>query len=214
MPIPMSLSPTGTDPGPGPAPIQMAPFSSRNFSTVYGALWLAASPEGLCVCDWDVPKRRAASTKRWTAHAERRRKEAFASGENTAALMARSEAHLDAAQAWLEAYSEGHREAYSGPLDPIGTAFQRAVWKALQHIRFGQTWSYAALARALDIPESVRAVASANGANLLSIVVPCHRVMGSDQSLTGYAGGLEAKRKLLAHEGLSVPGLQGDLFAL
>lgn len=84
-----------------------------------------------------------------------------------------------------------------------GTAFQRAVWKALRDIPAGQTVTYGALAAAIGRPNAVRAVGAANGANPVGVVVPCHRVIGSDASLTGYGGGLERKRWLLAHEGAS-----------
>lgn len=85
-----------------------------------------------------------------------------------------------------------------------GTAFQRVVWRALRSISVGRTMSYAALARAIGRPAAVRAVGLANGANPVGIVVPCHRVIGSDGTLTGYGGGLERKRWLLAHEGASL----------
>jgi methylated-DNA-[protein]-cysteine S-methyltransferase len=85
-----------------------------------------------------------------------------------------------------------------------GTPFQRQVWKALTTIRPGKTLSYAALATKLGRPDAVRAVGLANGANPVSVVVPCHRVIGSDGSLTGYGGGLHRKRWLLAHEGVKV----------
>ena len=86
------------------------------------------------------------------------------------------------------------------PLHYAGTPFQQRVWDALREIPYGETTSYARLARAVGRPSAVRAVASANGANAISILVPCHRVVGSDGSLTGYAGGLDAKAGLLALE--------------
>lgn len=86
-------------------------------------------------------------------------------------------------------------------VDTGGTPFQQAVWTALRRIPPGTTWSYARLAREIGRPSAVRAVAAANGANPVSIVIPCHRVIGSDGSLTGYGGGLARKRWLLAHEG-------------
>jgi methylated-DNA-[protein]-cysteine S-methyltransferase len=84
----------------------------------------------------------------------------------------------------------------------VGTAFQRKVWTALRTIRAGTTMSYGALAAQLDMPAAVRAVGLANGANPISVVVPCHRVIGADGSLTGYGGGLPRKRWLLEHEGV------------
>jgi methylated-DNA-[protein]-cysteine S-methyltransferase len=85
-----------------------------------------------------------------------------------------------------------------------GTAFQRAVWTALTHIAPGEIFSYGALAATLGCPKSVRAVGLANGANPISVVVPCHRVIGADGSLTGYGGGIARKRWLLNHEGVAM----------
>ena len=92
------------------------------------------------------------------------------------------------------------------PLRLGGTAFQNRVWKALCDIPFGETTTYGALARRIGKPTAFRAVGAANGANPLPIVVPCHRVIGSDGSLTGFGGGIEIKRFLLAHEaGVATP---------
>lgn len=85
-----------------------------------------------------------------------------------------------------------------------GTPFQRSVWGALHTVRAGSTMSYGAFAARLNVPKAVRAVGHANGANPISIVIPCHRLVGSDGSLTGYGGGLERKRWLLAHEGVTL----------
>ena len=90
------------------------------------------------------------------------------------------------------------------PVATAGTPFQRAVWQALRKIRPGTTMSYGGLAQLLGCPKAVRAVGLANGANPVSLIVPCHRVIGSDGSLTGYGGGIERKRWLLAHEGALV----------
>jgi methylated-DNA-[protein]-cysteine S-methyltransferase len=102
----------------------------------------------------------------------------------------------------LDAYFARERCAFDLPLAPSGTAFQRRVWALLQEIPWGTTISYAALARRAGNPAACRAVGAANGRNPLPIVIPCHRVVGSDGRLTGYAGGLAAKRDLLALEGL------------
>ncbi len=104
------------------------------------------------------------------------------------------------AVAQLSAYFAGKLDAFDLPLAPaVGTPFQRRVWQALTRIPFGTTWSYARLAA--ETGGVARAVGAANGANPICIVVPCHRVIGADGSLTGYAGGLERKRWLLRHEG-------------
>ena len=104
------------------------------------------------------------------------------------------------AQTQLNEYFEGGRRTFDLALDPAGTAFQRAVWQALLAIPYGETRSYLDVAKAVGKPKAVRAVGSANGRNPLPIVVPCHRVIGSDGSLTGFGGGLENKKLLLALE--------------
>lgn len=105
----------------------------------------------------------------------------------------------------FDAYFAGERTDFDLPLAPRGTVFQRDVWHALCDIPYGETISYAELARRIGRPRAVRAVGLANGANPLSIVVPCHRVIGANGSLTGYGGGLDAKRWLLALERQRVP---------
>ena len=106
--------------------------------------------------------------------------------------------------------SPGTCASFDLPLHPQGTAFQRKVWAALAEIPYGETISYLELARRIGNPSSVRAVGLANGKNPLPIVVPCHRVIGSNGALVGYAGGLPIKRALLALEGALSPQL--DLF--
>jgi len=105
----------------------------------------------------------------------------------------------------LEEYFGGQRTDFDVPLSESGTAFQRRVWSALRSIPYGKTASYGDIARRLELPPSAsRAVGVANGANPIPILVPCHRVIGSDGSLTGYAGGLARKQRLLH---LEIPGL-------
>ena len=99
-------------------------------------------------------------------------------------------------------YLEGKRREFDLPLDLRGTEFQRKVWAAVAGIPYGQTRTYAEVARLIGKPQAVRAAGAANGANPLPLVVPCHRVLGSDGSLTGYGGGLDVKRKLLEMEKL------------
>ena len=102
--------------------------------------------------------------------------------------------------AQLRAYFDGALTAFDVPLAPQGTSFQMTVWRELCNIPFGETISYAELARRIGRPTASRAVGHSNARNPISIIVPCHRVIGADKSLTGYAGGLERKRVLLAHE--------------
>jgi methylated-DNA-[protein]-cysteine S-methyltransferase len=101
----------------------------------------------------------------------------------------------------LGAYFAGELRTFDLPLAPAGTEFQRRVWRALTTIPYGETTTYGELAEAIGHPGSARAVGAANGRNPIAIVVPCHRVVGADRSLTGYAGGLDAKRTLLDIEG-------------
>jgi methylated-DNA-[protein]-cysteine S-methyltransferase len=111
-------------------------------------------------------------------------------------------ARPSAARAALRAYFDGHLDALSAlPTATQGTDFQRTVWSALRRIPIGQTVSYGGLAVKIGRPAAARAVGLANGANPIAIVVPCHRVIGADASLTGFGGGVERKRWLLAHEG-------------
>lgn len=108
---------------------------------------------------------------------------------------------LRAAALQLQEYFDGTRRSFELPLALAGTPFQCRVWQALQEIPFGQTWSYGQLARRIGNPGASRAVGLANNRNPVSLIVPCHRVIGADGSLTGYGGGLERKSWLLDHEG-------------
>jgi len=106
----------------------------------------------------------------------------------------------------LDAYFAGSLKHFNLPIAPRGTAFQEAVWGALLTIPYGATATYAEIARKLGRPDAVRAVGAANGRNPISIIVPCHRVVGSGGSLVGYAGGLDRKRRLLDLERPALPG--------
>jgi methylated-DNA-[protein]-cysteine S-methyltransferase len=109
------------------------------------------------------------------------------------------------ALAQLGAYFAGTLKEFDLPIEMVGgTPFQRRVWTELRAIPFGQTWSYAELARHIGRPKAVRAVGAANGANPICIIIPCHRVIGADGSLTGFGGGLGRKSWLLRHEGIEV----------
>ena len=113
---------------------------------------------------------------------------------------------LDDAAAQLEAYFAGELTDFELPLDLHGTDFQRHCWLALASIPYGQTVSYGEQARRLGLgPDSARAVGAANGQNPLPLVLPCHRVIGANGSLTGFGGGLHVKRFLLEHEGALLP---------
>ncbi|MNQ62441.1 Methylated-DNA--protein-cysteine methyltransferase [compost metagenome] len=141
--------------------------------------------------------------------------------------------HMDAAQPWelaadwqparqqldeacrqLDLYFQGRLKRFELRLAPRGTTFQQEVWQALQGIPYGQTTSYSELAERIGKPKSVRAVGTANGANPIAIVIPCHRVIGRDGSLTGYAGGLSRKAQLLKLEGVKLQPEQDQLLLI
>lgn len=156
-------------------------------STPLGRLWLLADTD------------RYLQAVEWDDHPERL--ERFLRQRHRGRAILR-DAPLPALDAAFTAYFAGAVRALDRlPLAIGGTPFQQRVWTCLRHIPAGETRSYAALAQAIGCPTAVRAVGLANGSNPLALVVPCHRVIGSGGSLTGYGGGLERKRWLLAHEG-------------
>jgi methylated-DNA-[protein]-cysteine S-methyltransferase len=120
----------------------------------------------------------------------------------TALFGDRDDSALPAVAEQLDEYFHHGRTTFDVPLHLVGTDFQRRVWTALQDIPYGETTTYGGLAKALGLkPQSARAVGLANGKNPISIIVPCHRLVGSTGGLTGYGGGIERKRALLEHEG-------------
>lgn len=153
----------------------------KTMSSPVGVLKLVAGDKGLTAVLWenDDPKR-------------------VRTGE---AEEAPDHPMLVRAEQQLTEYFAGERAKFDIELDFVGTAFQKAVWRALLTIPFGETRTYGQLAAALGKPSSARAVGAANGRNPISIIAPCHRVIGSDGNLTGFAGGLDNKRYLLALEG-------------
>ena len=166
----------------------MTTFAQRVVASPVGALTLVATERGLAYVGTagERPERIA----RWKA-------DRLGGAQEAATLPA-----LDDAERQLAEYFAGARRAFDLPLDAPGTPFRDSVWRILRAIPYGGTTTYAAIAARLGDPQAVRAVGSANGANPLSIVVPCHRVVGSDGALTGYAGGMRTKARLLAHERL------------
>jgi methylated-DNA-[protein]-cysteine S-methyltransferase len=157
-------------------------------TTPIGKLLLAADALGLSQVWFETGKHRKEPDPAWQHHP----------------------AKLTFARKQLEEYFAGERQAFDLPLHPVGTTFQVNVWLTLADIPYGNTISYAELARRIGQPLAVRAVGAANGRNPLPIVLPCHRVIGSDGSLTGFGGGLPTKRFLLGMEDRVV---HGDLFA-
>lgn len=165
----------------------MDKIQTTYYQTPFGELILGSMDQQLCLCDWLHRKMRSAIDER------------IQSGLHAAYVSGISEI-LEEAKEQLSRYFRRERRVFDLPLLMVGSDFQKRVWKALLQIPFGKTESYASLSRKLGNEEAIRAVAAANGANALSIFVPCHRIVGSDGSLTGYAGGLRTKRELLRME--------------
>lgn len=152
-----------------------------------GELLLGEIGSEICLCDWNLPRRRPLH--------ERLRQRVGAEFEEKLTPA------LEELKSELEEYFAGRRRVFDVALRLTGTKFQLSVWEALRGIPYGEVISYAELAGSIGRPSASRAVAGANSNNLISILVPCHRVIGAHGSLTGYAGGLTAKRSLLALEG-------------
>lgn len=121
--------------------------------------------------------------------------------------------HLDQLEKELSEYFEGKRKAFSVPLHTPGNEFVQSVWKTLQQIPYGTTCSYKEQAEMMNNPKAIRAIASTNGRNRLAIIIPCHRVIGSDGSMTGYAAGVDKKKWLLRFEGGHSEIPTGTLFS-
>ncbi|HFS66865.1 MAG TPA: methylated-DNA--[protein]-cysteine S-methyltransferase [Flavobacteriia bacterium] len=159
------------------------------FKTPFGELVLGSYKEQLCLADWRYRKMRNTIDKRIQKGLQ-------------ADFIEKSSDSIENTKRQLIEYFKGERTEFTIPLLFVGTEFQKKVWQALKEIPFGKTVSYLELSKKLHNEKAIRAVASANGANAISIIVPCHRIIGSDGSLVGYAGGLKAKKKLLELEGV------------
>lgn len=159
----------------------------KYIKTKYGELLLGDFEGCLCLCDWRYRRMRTTIDKRIQAGLK-------------AAYLETNTHLLERAQTQLDQYFEGKRSDFDIPLRFVGSEFQVSVWNALVQVPYGETSTYLKLAQSIDNEKAVRAVASANGANAISLFVPCHRIIGSDGSLVGYAGGLAAKKKLLELE--------------
>lgn len=159
----------------------------KRYDSPCGALMLGSCGDRLCLCDWQVEKHRD--------HVNRRLKRVLNAEfeEGTSAVIEKATEQLDE-------FFAGKRREFDIPLLFVGTDFQKTVWDELLKIPYGETISYGEMARRIGMPKAVRALANANGANSISIFAPCHRVIGSDHSLTGYGGGLDTKRRLLELE--------------
>ncbi|UXP30958.1 methylated-DNA--[protein]-cysteine S-methyltransferase [Reichenbachiella agarivorans] len=163
-------------------------ISIQYYHSPVGELLLGAYENQLCICDWRYRKMRPTVDKRIQAAVN-------------AVYVEQEDQVISQCITQLEEYFRKERRTFDIPLLMLGSDFQKHVWNELILIPFGETQSYMGLAQKLNNVGAIRAVASANGANALSILVPCHRIIGSDGDLTGYAGGLSAKKRLLELEG-------------
>ena len=159
----------------------------HQYNSPCGVLMLGSFGNKLCLCDWQVERHRN--------HVDNRLKRILdAEFEEGVSPV------IEKAIRQLDEYFAGKRTEFDVPLLFVGTDFQKKVWNFLLSVPYGKTISYGEMAVRIGMPKSVRAVANANGANSMSIFAPCHRIIGSDKSLTGYGGGLEAKEYLLKLE--------------
>ena len=159
----------------------------KRIETPLGTMIAGASKEGICLLEFTDRKMLETELK-------------SLSKNQNAILLLGENGHFKELENQLSQYFEGKRKSFTVPLFTPGSDFQKSVWKALQEIPFGETKSYKAQAIAIGKPESVRAVANANGMNRIAILIPCHRVIGSDGNLTGYGGGIWRKKALLELE--------------
>ena len=176
----------------------MPAIQTRTFPSPLGKIIVCATEQGLCLLEFVGSKR----IEREQQDLQRLLQREMVVGDNI---------HLQQTVAELNEYFSGCRTQFSVALHTPATPFQAAVWQALQTIPYGKTVSYQEQAERIGKPTAVRAVANANGANRVSIIIPCHRVIGADGSLTGYGGGLQRKQWLLVHERGELPNSQ-DLF--
>ena len=160
---------------------------TKKYEAPCGTLLLGSFGDRLCLCDWQTEKHREHVDHRLCRLLDAK----FEEGSSEV---------LDRTINQLDEYFGGNRREFDIPLLFVGTEFQKKVWHALLAIPYGETVSYGDMARQIGMPKAVRAVANANGANSISILAPCHRVIGSDHSLTGYGGGLAVKEYLLKLE--------------
>jgi len=163
------------------------PIFTTTYVSPVGELVLGEYKESLCLCDWRYRSLRSTVDDRVQKYCNA----TYSEGETVL---------LTEVKAQLDAYFRKDLKIFSLPLYMSGSDFQKSVWNALISIPYGHTTSYATLSENLRNPKAIRAVAAANGANAIAIIIPCHRVIGSNGDLVGYAGGMAAKKKLLSLE--------------
>ncbi|MGZ5265007.1 MAG: methylated-DNA--[protein]-cysteine S-methyltransferase, partial [Kaistella sp.] len=159
----------------------------KRIETPIGTMYAAAVEEGICMLEFTDRKMLETEFKDLAKSLNA----SIVLGENL---------HFKILEAELKLYFAGKLKQFTVPLAPVGTEFQKSVWKILQQIPYGETWNYRKQSEVLGDAKKVRAVANANGMNKISILIPCHRVIGSNGTLTGYGGGIWRKQKLLELE--------------
>jgi AraC family transcriptional regulator of adaptative response/methylated-DNA-[protein]-cysteine methyltransferase len=159
----------------------------KRLETPLGTMYAAAVEDGICMLEFTDRKMLETEFKD------------LAKALN-ATIVQGDNPHFEILEKELAEYFAGKRKEFSVPLSPVGTQFQKEVWQVLRQIPYGETWSYRKQSDILGDPKKVRAVANANGMNKISILIPCHRVIGSNGTLTGYGGGIWRKQKLLELE--------------
>lgn len=174
-------------------------ISIQYYKSPFGELIIGDYNNALCICDWRYRKMRPSIDKRIQESLK-------------AEYLEQNTELIKQTIAQLEEYFSKKRTFFSIPLKLIGSEFQKSVWNTLIEIPYGKTMSYLELSKQMQNEKAIRAVASANGANAISIIVPCHRIIGSKGELTGYAGGLNSKKKLLQLENAGPFAGQQELF--
>jgi len=188
---------------------------NKDFNTPFGELILAASNGELVLSHCKYRKTRSAIDKRINKGLGLVETDALLRGNvgvEKNDIQKKNQKVITETKIQLKQYFAGELTEFDLPIRTVGTDFQKRVWKALSGIPFGETRSYLRLSEELGNPKAIRAVASSNGANALSILIPCHRIIGSNGELMGYAGGLNAKKKLLELENPNMISQQLDLF--
>lgn len=158
------------------------------FKTTFGELVIGSFENKLCLCDWRYRKMRTSIDNRIKK-------------DLNAEFVEKSSDVIEECKTQLNEYFSGKREKFDLPLLMVGTNFQKKVWNALIEVPYSYTSSYFDLSKTMGDVKAIRAVATANGANAIAIIIPCHRIIGSDGNMVGYAGGLTTKKKLLELEG-------------
>jgi len=171
------------------------------YKTQYAEFILGSFDKKLCLLDFSYRKMRAAVDKRLKKGLQ-------------AAFVEQDDTILQAVRVQIDEYFTGTRKVFDVPFLMVGSDFQKSVWQALLEVPYGETSSYLELSKRIDNVKAVRAVAAANGANAMSLIIPCHRIIGSNGDLVGYGGGLPLKKRLLhLEQGTDSKNITCDLFA-